>query len=279
MSALRVFDGDILCAGTGDFQAGFLQGNEDILPRVDFLLFHKGQHIGVNSLFGFVAFILFDGLSPAQKTGLEQAGMLRRIHASVSRIIRSGPALADIVQIAEHIEMLLPAGRAGIERLAAGKLHTRNDEMQLVVSGMAVPHPEDIALIRIQSGKGHSLKIIHDALFLLWGDDVGGMPRQDPGGETPCVVQRINQVAGHIHIAAQNFRRIAVTARIVGVDEILRGCKTSSSSVGEDLHQHDMPPSWGGGAVSRASRSRLMSAASTSTVSALLLWMLAHRAI
>ena len=63
--------------------------------------------------------------------------------------------------------MLLPAGRAGIERFAAGQLHTRNHKVQFVMPRMNVPHPEDIALIRLQSGKSQDFKIVHDALLLL----------------------------------------------------------------------------------------------------------------
>lgn len=279
MPALRVFDGDVMLAGASDFQPGFLQGHKHILSLMDFPLFHKGQHIGVDGLPDLVAPVLFDGLAPAQKPGLAQAGMLRRVHPPVSRVVWSGPAFADIVHIAEYVKVLLPAGRAGIERLAAGKLHARDDKVQFVMPGMAVPNPEDMALIRIQPGKGHPLEVVHDALFLLRRDGIGGMPGQNPGGETPFATQRINQLTGQAHISAQDFRRTAVAARIVPPDKVLRGGGTVPLAVRKNFHQHDGPPAWGGGGVSFNSRSRLMSAASTAIVSARLLWVLAHRAI
>lgn len=99
-----------------------------------------------------------------------------RKHAHASRVVGSGPALAVVVQVAEQVKMLLPAGRAGVERFAADKFHTRNHKMQLVVPGVNVPHPEDIALIRLQPGKGQGLKIVHDALFLLRRHGIVGMP-------------------------------------------------------------------------------------------------------
>mgnify|MGYP004654968161 CR=1 FL=1 len=268
MPALRVFDGDVILAGAGDFQPGLLQSDEHILPFMDFLLFHKGQHIGVDGLFGLIAFIFFDCLAPAQKPGLVQAGMLRRVHPPVGRVIGAGPALADIVQIAENIEAFLPAGRAGIERFAAGKFHTRNDEVQFVVSGMAVPNPENIPLIRLQPGKSHPFKIIHDVLFLLWRDGIIRVPGQYPGGKLPFGIQRIDQLTGHFHVSAQNCRRTAVAARIVRPDKILRGGGSIPLPVRKDFHQHEGPPIGGGGGVSFNSRSRLMSAASTSMVSA-----------
>lgn len=112
-----------------------------------------------------------------------------REHAGAGRVVGSGPALAVVMQVTEQVKMLLPSGRAGIECLAAGKLHTRNHKVQLVVPGMNVPHPENVALIRLQSGKGQGLEVVHDALLLLRRHRVVGMPRKRPGGETPCGVQ------------------------------------------------------------------------------------------
>lgn len=99
-----------------------------------------------------------------------------RVHAHSGRVIRSGPTLAVIVQVAEQVKMLLPAGRAGIEGFATGKLHTRNHKVQLVMPGMNMPHPEDVALVCLQPGKGQSLKIVHDALLLLRRHSIVGMP-------------------------------------------------------------------------------------------------------
>ena len=40
--------------------------------------------------------------------------------------------------------------------------------MQLMVPGMGMPHPEDIALVGFQPGEGHALKCVHDFFFLLF---------------------------------------------------------------------------------------------------------------
>lgn len=111
-----------------------------------------------------------------------------------------------IVQIAKRVKVLLPAGRAGIECLAGGKFHARNHKVQFVVPGVNVPHPEDIALIRLQPGKGQGFKIVHDALLLFWRHGIVGVPRKCPGGETPCGVQRVNERACHLRVAAQHIR-------------------------------------------------------------------------
>lgn len=99
-----------------------------------------------------------------------------REHADAGRVVRSGPALAVIVQVAEQVKVFLPAGRARVERLAAGKLHTRNHKVQFVVPSVNMPHPENIALIRFQPGKSQGFKIIHNALFLLRRHRVVGVP-------------------------------------------------------------------------------------------------------
>ena len=48
--------------------------------------------------------------------------------------------------------------------------------MQLVMPGMRMPHPEDIALIRFQPGEGHPLESVHNFLFLFFAHLVVWMP-------------------------------------------------------------------------------------------------------
>lgn len=105
-----------------------------------------------------------------------QVGVLRGVQAGAGRVVRSGPSFPVVVQVAEHVKVLLPAGRARVERLAAGELHARNDEMQLMVARVAVPYPKDIALVRLQTRKGHLLKLVHQPLFLLRGHFVVRVP-------------------------------------------------------------------------------------------------------
>ena len=111
----------------------------------------------MNGLFGGGSLIRFGRFAPAQQPRPVQVRMRWRVHAGAGRVIRSGPALAVVVQVAEQVKMFLPARRAGIERFAAGKFHTRNHKVQFVVPGVNVPHPKDIALIRLQPGllQGH----------------------------------------------------------------------------------------------------------------------------
>lgn len=61
--------------------------------------------------------------------------------------------------------------------------------MQFMMSGVAVTHPEDCPLIFFQPGKGHCLKVIHDALLLFRGHDIIRMPGKNSGRKTPCRVQ------------------------------------------------------------------------------------------
>lgn len=217
--------------------------------------------------------------SPAQQTRRMEIRIARRTQARPLRIIRSGPTFPDIVQITKHIEILLPAGRAGIEGPAAGKLHARNHKMQLMMPGVAVSNPENCPLIFLHPGKGDSLEIIHDASLLFRRHRIVGMPGKNPGREPPCRVQRINQRPRPLHVATQDFRRMRVPARIVRPYQITCGGASVSPSMRKHLHIHDGSPG-AGGAVSFASnaRSRLTSAVRISTASARLFQVLAQRA-
>ncbi len=147
-----------------------------------------------------------------------------------------------------------------------------------MVASMGVPHPQDVALIRPQPREGHLLKVVHNAPFLFRRHRIVRVPGKHPGGELPFAVQRVDEVAGGFHVPAQHFRRQLVPARVVRADKVARGAVTATLAVWKDFHVHDGSPSSGGGAVSFSSRSRLTRAASTSIVSARLLWTLAHRA-
>lgn len=211
-----------------------------------------------------------------------------RVHAGAGRVIRSGPALAVVVQVAEQVKMFLPARRAGIERFAAGKFHTRNHKVQFVVPGVNVPHPKDIALIRLQPGKGQGLKIVHDALLLLRRHRVVGVPRQRPGGETPLGFQRVDERPRHLWVAAQHIRQVGNASGIVLAHKVVGGAFARTLAVREDFHVHGaasrLAASGLAGAASadvtsaRKACSRLTRAVSTSRASAPLLWMLAQRA-
>ena len=48
-----------------------------------------------------------------------------------------------------------------------------------MMPGMGMPYPENITLIRFQPGEGHTLKGVHDFLFLFLADFLIWMPRQN----------------------------------------------------------------------------------------------------
>ena len=177
--AVGVFDGDIVLASPVDGKSCLLQGGKHILPIADKLLFQFGRHIGVNGLLGLVPFILAGRLAPADQPCPVQVGVFRGMQTGAGGIVRSGPLLPVVMEIAEYAEGFFPARREGIEGVAACQFHPWNDKMEFVMPGVAVPHPEDIALIRLQPGKGYGLKIVHDPFFLFRRHLVVGMPGQN----------------------------------------------------------------------------------------------------
>lgn len=73
----------------------------------------------MNGVLGLRALILAGRCPPPNQTGFVQVRVFRRAQAGSGRIVRPGPTFAVIVQVPEHVEVLLPARRAGIEGLAA----------------------------------------------------------------------------------------------------------------------------------------------------------------
>jgi len=73
----------------------------------------------VDGVLGLRAFVLAGRFPPADQTGFMQVRVFRRAQADSGRIVWPGPALVVVVKVPEHVEVLLPARRAGIEGLAA----------------------------------------------------------------------------------------------------------------------------------------------------------------
>ena len=226
----------------------------------------------MDNLFGPVAVAFPDFPAPSFHAGLEQVGLFRKFIPRSRRIVRSRPAFAPVEEIAEHVKVLLPAGRTGIEILAAGKFQAWNEEMQLVMPGMGMPHPEDIALIRFQTGEGHALKGVHDFLFLCLADLLIRMPRQSARGEFPSPLNAVDKRAGHGGIAAQHLRRGCVSPRIIRAYKIAAGLVAFSRAVRKNLHQHGSASESFSAEAHDANpairRSMPASAANTSTASA-----------
>lgn len=106
--------------------------------------------------------------------------------------------------------------------------------------GMVMPHPEDIALVRLQAGKGHGLEVVHDARFLLGRHDFVRMPGKNPGRELPFGVQGVDQVSGQLMIAAQHLGRMLVPVRVVQAHQVACRPIPGPLPVREDLHVHDV---------------------------------------
>lgn len=103
----------------------------------------------------------FAGIAPPdaldEADGL--AGALRR-----HRIV---PAMFLVQNIAQGVVVLLVAGRRDIETAAAHQFHARCHEMQLDAALVGVAHPDDIALVGLETGKGKALEGVHHLALLV----------------------------------------------------------------------------------------------------------------
>lgn len=197
-----------------------------------------------------------------------QVGMFRCVQTGSGRVVRSGPAFPAVIQVTENIKLLLPAGWTGIECLATKELNAWNNEVQFMMTRVAVPHPKDIALIRLQTCEGHLFKVIHDALLLFRGYIIVRMPRENPSSKFPFRIQRINEVTSGFYIPSHHFWRQLRSAWIIRTHKVMRGAIAPALPVGKNFHIHSRPPVSAGWGLSRNSRSRLTKTVSTSRVSA-----------
>ncbi len=139
---------------------------------------------------------------------MQEVGLIGQKVAGSCRIVRSCPAFTPVEEVSEDSEVLLPSGRAGVEILAAGKLHARDEEVKFVMSGVPMPHPEYVPLIRIESGECYALKGIHNIALLRFVHLVIGMPCKHAGGEFPAPFDAVDEFGCELGVASKHFRRM-----------------------------------------------------------------------
>ncbi len=79
--------------------------------------------------------------------------------------------------------------------------------MQLDIAHVLVSHPENICLIPLQSCKGGTLEITHYSRLLLLRGIILGMEGDHAAGVTPFPGVAVDQGAGEVRVARQNFRQ------------------------------------------------------------------------
>ena len=236
--AVGILHGYVVFADTVYLKARIPQGREYVFTVADDSVFDECAQVIMYRVLGIGAFVFVWLPAPADEPRSMQIGMVGSMDAGSRGIVRTCPAFRDVQQVAENIEGFLPAGRTGIERLSAPEFHARDDEMQFWMPSVSVPHPENIPLVFLQSGKGYCLETVHDLSFLLRRDDIVGMPGKDASRELPCRVQRVDEPPGKGDIPSQNLRRTFLSAGVIHPHKVMRGRVTSAFPVRKHLHVH-----------------------------------------
>ena len=181
-----------------------------------------------------------------------------------------------VEHVTQAIHGLLVAGWGDVQALARRKLHARCAEMQLYSAFVTVPDPEHVDLVAIQTGEGKLVEGVHDCLLLLFGGVIVLIEADHARPVRPGMGAGIDQSAGMVGIASQNFRqRIAgfhqrdtsvvpdeITIGVVGedlrCDQVIDRGRAATLATAEQLNQHDLCPDGGGwqGAPTSGARCR-----------------------
>lgn len=165
-----------------------------------------------------------------------------------------------VEHVAQGIHGLLVARRGDVEALARRELHARRAEVQLDAPLMAVPDPEHVDLVAIQTGKGKLVEGVHDGLLLLFGRMVVFVEADHTRPVRPGVRASINQDTGVIRVARQHFRQriaglhqrdavvvadeiaVAVIGEDMRSDQIIDRRRSTALATAEQLNQHGPYP-------------------------------------
>ncbi|QFT65956.1 hypothetical protein FIU93_04145 [Labrenzia sp. THAF35] len=143
--------------------------------------------------------------------------------------------------------------------------------MQFDAALMAVPDPEHVDLVAVQTGKGKLVEGVHDGLLLLFRRIVVFVEADHTRPVRPGVWASIDQGTGVIRVARQDLRQriaalhqrdasivadeiaIAVVGEHMRGDQIIDRCRAAALATAEQLNQHDLRPAvcgWQGGPIS-----------------------------
>lgn len=176
--------------------------------------------------------------APTLEPGLVKVCVRRFVRPCALWVVRPRPSLAPIEIIAEDVIIFLPAWGARVVRLARGKLHTRDHEVQLMMLGMRMAHPQDVVLVRLQSGEGHGFKAVHELVFHLRRDVLARRPGEHAGGEFPHTLLRINEFFRGIGIPPQHSRGRFLPPRIIHPQQVVHRADARAFAMRKHLHIH-----------------------------------------
>lgn len=185
-------------------------------------------------VFGFVRCLQ----PPADAAGLGEVCMRRLVGARPLRIIRPGPPFTPVVQVSENIKILLPPRGAGIVGLAPVQLRARDHEVQFMMRGVGMPHPQDIILIRLQSGEGHGFKAVHELVFHLRRDVFARRPGEHAGSELPDALLRVDELLCGLGIPSQHGWGRFFPPRIIHPQQVVHRTAPRAFSMRKHLHIH-----------------------------------------
>ncbi len=150
--------------------------------------------------------------------------------------------------------------------------------MQFHAAFVAVPHPEHVDLVAIQTSKGEFVEGVHDGLLLLFGRVVVLVEADHARPVRPGVGAGIDQGTGMIRIACQHLRQritalhqrdasvvtdeiaIAVIGEHMRGDQIIDRCRAAALATAEQFNQHGPHPAGCGWQEAPTSGARCRSA-------------------
>lgn len=179
--------------------------------------------------------------------------------AGALRCHRIVPAVFFVQSIAQGVVVLLVAGRCDVEAAPAHQLHARRHEMQLDAALVGVTHPQHIALVGFETGKGKVFEGVHHLPLQGRVRRVVRREGDDAGAIGPLVRAGVDQRAHAVGVSAQNLRQglagkqhdvaalvadrvaVLVVSDDVALDQVVNRSRSAALAVSKELDQHGAP--------------------------------------
>ena len=157
--------------------------------------------------------------------------------------VRPGPVVPDIVDIAQRVKRMLPAGRCDVEGLARFEVHPGGQDMDVDTAGfLVVPDRAPGITVRFQTRPGQALEVVQHFIDICLAGIILRRPGNQPGRGAVLEGQGVGNLPHQFRIAAQHVNSGAWPALVVG--GFLQVCRSLNPGcpAGIELNHHGAGP-------------------------------------
>ena len=239
LSTLRITRGQIVLALAGHFEARLPERGDDVGPVPHRAVLDALEQVVADQ----VARGGFEAEPGPQARRLDVGAVAGLLHPGPRRIVRTSPAVFDVVGVPERAERLLPARRGDVEASTGLQVAARYQDVDVsAAAALAVQHGRPCVAVGLQSRPGRLLEGVQNRADLFVGRLVLLRPRNHAGGVPVLEGKRVGHGGHLVGISPEHFDAFArLPGRVPLSEEVVGRLPRRAGSAREELNEHRLP--------------------------------------